>query len=216
LRDLGDDNRGFFNGWKRFDGIEGGETGVGRTLANKKEIVAELQQQLSESELAVVIEYKGLSVAEITDLRNRLREKGAFCKVTKNTLMRIAVDGDETWQPMQEFLKDSSAFLLLKDDLGGAIKAYQSFQKDTKKTELRGGVMEGRALSQDDVKAIADLPSKEELMARIAGALNANTTKLAVGINAVPTKLAVGVKEVPASLGRALQAIAQKEDSEAA
>lgn len=189
---------------------------MGRTLANKKEIVAELQQQLSESELAVVIDYKGLSVAEITDLRNRLREKGAFCKVTKNTLMRIAVDGDETWQPMQEFLKDSSAFLLLKDDLGGAIKAYQSFQKDTKKTELRGGVMEGRALSQDDVKAIADLPSKEELMARIAGALNANTTKLAVGINAVPTKLAVGVKEVPASLGRALQAIAQKEDSEAA
>lgn len=125
--------------------------------------------------------------------------------------MRIAVEGNETWQPMTEFLKDSSAFLLVQDDLGGAIKAYQDFQKATKKTELRGGVMEGRALSENDIKAITDLPSKEELMARIAGAIQANTRKLAVGINAVPTKLAVGIKEVPASLTRAIKAVSEKE-----
>jgi hypothetical protein len=95
------------------------------------------------------------------------------CKITKNTLMRIAVDGDENWQPMTEFLKDSSAFLLIKDDLGGAIKEYQAFQKETKKTVLRGGVMEGQALTEDQVKAITELPTKEELMARLAGAINA-------------------------------------------
>ncbi|MEO0536085.1 MAG: 50S ribosomal protein L10 [Cyanobacteria bacterium P01_A01_bin.123] len=184
---------------------------MGRTIENKKEIVSELKTLLSDAQLALVIDYKGLTVGEITDLRNRLREKGTTCKVTKNTLMRIAVEGNETWQPMTEFLKDSSAFLLVQDDLGGAIKAYQDFQKATKKTELRGGVMEGRALSENDIKAITDLPSKEELMARIAGAIQANTRKLAVGINAVPTKLAVGIKEVPASLTRAIKAVSEKE-----
>ena len=185
---------------------------MGRTLENKQEIVASLKELLSEAQLTLVIDYKGLSVAEITDLRNRLRPKGAICKITKNTLMRIAVDGDDTWQPMTEFLKESSAFLLVKEDLGGAIKAYQEFKKATKKTELRGGVMEGRALSEADIKAITELPSKEELIARIAGAINAVPTKLAVGLNAVPTKLAVGIKEVPASLTRAIKAVSEKEE----
>jgi large subunit ribosomal protein L10 len=173
---------------------------MGKTLEEKKEIVAELKETLSQSQLAVVIDYKGLSVAEITDLRKRLFPTGAVCKVTKNTLMRIAVEGDPNWEPMTQFLKESSAFLLIKDDVGGALKAYQDFQKASKKTELRGGVMEGRALTQADVKAIADLPSKEQLIAQIAGAINGVTTKLAVGIN-----------QVPASLARAIQAIADKE-----
>ncbi|NET36480.1 MAG: 50S ribosomal protein L10 [Cyanothece sp. SIO1E1] len=188
---------------------------MGRTLENKQAIVAELKESLSTAQLALVIDYKGLSVAEITNLRTQLREKGATCKITKNTLMRIAVEGDETWQPMTELLKDTSAFLLVKDDLGGAIKAYQEFKKATKKTELRGGVMEGRALNEADIKAITELPSKEQLMAMIAGAIQANTTKLAVGINAVPTKLAVGVKEVPASLVRAIKAVSEKDQAAA-
>ncbi|HIK43387.1 MAG TPA: 50S ribosomal protein L10 [Leptolyngbyaceae cyanobacterium M65_K2018_010] len=183
---------------------------MGRTLANKQAIVAEIQDLLKEATLALVIDYQGLTVAEITDLRNRLRPKGAVCKITKNTLMRIAVEGDRNWQPMTEFLKDSSAFVLIKDDLGGAIKEYQAFQKDAKKTALRGGVMEGQALTEEQVKAITELPTKEELMARLAGAIKAMPTRVAVGINAVPTKLAVGVKEVPASLARALKAVAEQ------
>lgn len=173
---------------------------MGRTIENKREIVADLKETLSQSQLALVIDYQGLSVAEIMDLRRRLRPTGTACKVTKNTFMRIAVDGDETWQPMTEFLKGSSAFLLVKDDFSGAIKAYQDFQKATKKTELRGGVMEGRVLTGDDVKALGDLPSKEQLMAQIAGAINGLATKIAVAIN-----------EVPAGLARSLQAVADKE-----
>lgn len=175
---------------------------MGRTLADKQAIVADLKQNLSESQMALVIDYKGLSVAEITDLRRQLRPTGTVCKVTKNTLMGLAVKGDPTWEPMQDFLSRSSAFLLIKDDMGGAIKAYQAFQKATKKTEFRGGVMQGKALNEAEVKAIADLPSKEELLAQIAGAINSIATKLAVGIN-----------EVPASLGRGLAAIAAKEES---
>ena len=178
---------------------------MGRTLENKKAIVAELKEILSESQLAIVIDYKGLTVAEITDLRRRLRQDGAVCKVTKNTFMGIAVEGNETWQPMQELLSESSAFLLVKEDISGAIKSYQDFQKATKKTELRGGVMEGRLLKDTEVKAIGDLPSKEQLMAQIAGAINGLATKIAVGIN-----------EVPASLARGLQAMSEKDQDQAA
>lgn len=178
---------------------------MGRTRENKAEIVADLKQLLSEAQLTVVIDYKGLSVAEITDLRNRLRPLGGTCKITKNTFMGIAIRENKTWQPLEEFLQDSSAFLLIKDEVGGAIKAYKEFQKVSKKTELCGGVMDGRALSKTEVEAIGDLPSKEQLIAQIAGA-----------INAVTTKIAVGIKEVPTSLGRGIKAYSEKEDSNAA
>lgn len=174
---------------------------MGRTLENKKEIVADLKETLSQSTLALVIEYQGLTVAEITDLRRRLRPSGTVCKVTKNTLMGIAIQGEEKWEPLSELLKGSSAFLLVKDDFSSAIKAYQDFQKVTKKTELRGGVLEGRLLREPDVKILGDLPSKEQLMAQIAGAINSVTAKIAIGVN-----------EVPGSLARALQAVAEKEE----
>jgi large subunit ribosomal protein L10 len=172
---------------------------MGKSLAVKNEIIADLKQTLSESQLVIAIDYRGLTVAEITDLRRRLRpkdssSKGSSCQVAKNTLMRIAVEGNETWQPIQELLTGTSAFVFVQEDIGGAIKAYQEFQKVSKKTELRGGVMEGRLLKEADVKALADLPSKEQLMAQIAGAINGVATKLAVGINQVPTSLARGLK----------------------
>jgi large subunit ribosomal protein L10 len=175
---------------------------MGRTLESKKQLVAELKSLLSDTQSIFVIDYKGLSVAEISDLRNRIRDKGGSCKIAKNTLVRIAVKGDENWQPVQEFLKDSTALLLTKEDVGGVIKEYKKFQKDTKKSELRGGVLEGRALTKAEAEAIADLPSKEELYAQIAGALNA-----------LATKIAVGVKEVPTSIARGIQAYADQDNA---
>lgn len=173
---------------------------MGRTRANKEEIVKDLKESLSETQLAFVIDYQGLSVAEITDLRNRLRPSGGSCKIAKNTLMHIAVDGDENWQAIQGFCQNSSAFLLAGEEVSGVVKAYKEFKKATKKTELRGGVMEGRALTKEEVEALGDLPSKEQLYAQIAGA-----------INAVTTKIAVGIKEVPGSLARAIQAVSEQE-----
>ncbi len=173
---------------------------MGRTRENKTEVVAEVKELFEESQLALVIDYQSLSVAEITDLRRRVRPLGGTCKVAKNTLVRLAIDGQEQWQPMNEFLKGSSVLLLVKEDFGGVIKAYKGFQKETKKTELRGGVLEGKALSKADVDALGDLPSKEQLMAQIAGALNSITAKIAIGI-----------KEVPTSIGRGVKAYSEKE-----
>ena len=79
--------------------------------------------------------------------------------------------------------------------MGGAVKAVQAFQKDTKKSETKGGLFEGKLLSQSEIKAIGDLPSKEVLMAQIAGAINAVATKVAVGINEVPSGLARALKQ---------------------
>ena len=174
---------------------------MGRTLENKQQIVEELKQLLGEAEMALVLDYKGLSIKEMSDLRGRLAQNG-ICKVTKNTLMRRAIDGDDTWSSLDPLLTGTNAFVLVKGDVGGAVKAVQSFQKDSKKSEIKGGLFEGRLLDQNDIKAIGDLPSKEGLMAQIAGS-----------INAVATKLAVGVNEVPSGLARALQQHADSENS---
>ncbi len=109
--------------------------------------------------------------------------------------MRRAIDGNSSWAKLESLLTGTNAFVLIKGDVGGAVKAVQSFQKDTKKSETKGGLFEGKLLSQDEIKAIASLPSKEALMAQIAGAINSIATKVAVGINEVPTGLARSLKQ---------------------
>lgn len=168
---------------------------MGRTLENKQQIVGELKGLLAETELALVLDFKGLSIKEMSDLRDRLRVTNSVCKVTKNTLMRRAIDGDSVWSSLDSLLSGTNAFILIKGDVGGACKAVQAFQKETKKSETKGGLFEGKLLSQDEIKAIGELPSKEALMAQIAGAINAVTTKVAVGVNEVPSGLARALKQ---------------------
>jgi large subunit ribosomal protein L10 len=168
---------------------------MGRTLENKQQIVEELKGLLGEAEMALVLDYKGLTIKEMTDLRTRLQASNGVCKVTKNTLMRRAIDGDSAWSDLDSLLTGTNAFVLVKGDVGGAVKALQSFQKDTKKSDVKGGLFEGKLLSPSDIQAIGDLPSKEVLMAQIAGAINGLATKLAVGINEVPSGLARALKQ---------------------
>ena len=175
---------------------------MGRTLESKQQIVGELKELLADAELALVLDYKGLSIKEMSDLRNRLRDSNGVCKVTKNSLLRRAIDGDSAWANLDSLLTGTNAFVLVKGDVGAGVKAVQAFQTETKKSETKGGLFEGKLLSQDEIKAIADLPSKEQLMAQIAGA-----------INAVATKVAVGINEVPSGMARALNQHAEGGDS---
>jgi large subunit ribosomal protein L10 len=168
---------------------------MGRTLESKQQIVEELKQLLGEAEMALVLDFKGLTIKEMSDLRTRLQASNGVCKVTKNTLMRRAIDGNSAWSHLETLLTGTNAFILVKGDVGGAVKAVLSFQKDSKKSETKGGLFEGKLLTQDDVKAIGELPSKEVLMAQIAGAINGVATKLAVGINEVPSGLARALKQ---------------------
>ena len=163
---------------------------MGRTLESKKQIVEELKGLLDKTEMALVLDFQGLSIKEMSDLRTRLQANNGVCKVTKNTLMRHAIDGNDAWANLASLLSGTNAFVLVKGDVGGALKAVQAFQKDTKKSQTKGGLFEGKLLSQDEINAIASLPTREALMAQIAGALNSVTTKVAVGINEVPSGLA--------------------------
>ncbi|MFM7269532.1 MAG: 50S ribosomal protein L10 [Cyanobium sp.] len=168
---------------------------MGRTLENKQQIVEELKTLLGEAEMALVLDFQGLSVKELKDLRVRLQASNGVCKVTKNTLMRRAIEGNSAWSNLEPLLSGTNAFILVKGDVGGAVKAVQAFQKDAKKSETKGGLFEGQLLSEADIKAIGDLPSKEVLMAQIAGAINGVATKLAIGINEVPSGLARALKQ---------------------
>ena len=103
---------------------------MGRTLENKQQIVEELKGLLGEAELALVLDFKGLTIKEMSDLRTRLQASNGVCKVTKNTLMRRAIDGDSAWSELESLLTGTNAFILVKGDVGGAVKAVQSFQKD--------------------------------------------------------------------------------------
>ena len=168
---------------------------MGRTLESKQQIVEELKQLLGEAEMALVLDFKGLTIKEMTDLRTRLQASNGVCKVTKNTLMRRAIDGNSAWSDLESLLSGTNAFVLIKGDVGGAVKAVLTFQKDSKNPETKGGLFEGKLLSENDIKAIGELPSKEVLMAQIAGAINAVATQLAVGINEVPSGLARALRQ---------------------
>ena len=168
---------------------------MGRTLENKQQIVEEIKTLLNESEMAVVLDFKGLTIKEMSDLRAKLRSNNGICKVTKNSLMRRAIEGESNWSDLDSLLTGTNAFVLIKEDVGGAVKAIQSFQKETNKSETKGALFEGKLLSQAQIKEIANLPSREVLMAKIAGALNGVATKLAIGINEIPSGLARSLKQ---------------------
>ena len=162
----------------------------------KELVVSDLKALLDRSNIVMVVDYRGLSVAEITDLRRRVRPLGATCVVTKNTLMGVAIR-ESRFAQLEALLSGPSAFVFTDAKLREILKVYETFQRETKKTELRGGVTEGLLL--DDVaklKQFSELPTKEEMMGQIAGA-----------ILSIPTKIAVGIKEVPSGLARAIAAI---------
>ncbi len=163
---------------------------MGRTLENKQQIVEELKALLDDAEMALVLDYQGLSIKEMSDLRVKLQDSNGVCKVTKNTLMRRAIDGKDAWSNLDSLLTGTNAIVFVNGDVGGAVKAVQTFQKETKKSKTKGGLFEGKLLSDDEIKAIGNLPTKEVLMAQIAGSINALATKVAVGINEVPSGLA--------------------------
>ncbi len=168
---------------------------MGRTLESKKQIVKEIKGLLDKADMALVLDYQGLSIKEMSDLRSRLEESKGICKVTKNTLMRKAISGNNSWSGLESLLTGTNAFVLVKGDVGSALKAVQTFQKETKKSETKGGLYEGKLLTQDEIQAIAALPSKEVLMAQIAGSLNSIMSKIAIGINEVPSGLARSLKQ---------------------
>ncbi len=187
-----------------------------QTLSQKAAIVEEVGTLLDQCQMVLTIDYKTMTVSDFNTLRAELRESDSACIVVKNTLMRRAISDRPTWSGLDSFLSGNNAFILIRGDIGKAVKTYQDFQKKAKKTEFRGAAIDGLALDLDQAKAIADLPPKEVLMAQVAGGLNSVATKLGVSVKALPTKVITGINEIPSTVVRAVKAVSDKEQQQEA
>ena len=154
----------------------------------KKDLVAGLNRLFSEVSVVVVTRNHGLTVSQVTDLRNRMRGAGAAYKVHKNTLARIALEGTP-FAAITDMLVGPTALATSTDPVAAA-KIAVEFAKTTEKFEIIGGAIGAQLLDLNGVKALAELPSLDELRAKILGVLVAPATKLAQLVNAPAAKLA--------------------------
>lgn len=154
----------------------------------KADLVAELKQVFTETSVVVVTRNLGLTVAQSTDLRLRMRDAGAQFKVAKNRLALIALDGTR-YQPIGELLKGPTALATSIDPVAAA-KVAIDFAKTTDKFEVLGGAMGDTVLDVNGVKALAELPSLDELRATLVGLIQAPASKIARTINEPGAQLA--------------------------
>lgn len=154
------------------------------SLEQKKAVVEQVADVLSGSQAAVVAEYRGLTVAEITDLRRRAREAGVFLKIVKNTLAKRAVE-DSDFACLQEHFVGPLALAASEDPVAVA-KLLDSFASENQQLAIRAGAMSGALLSRDDIQTLAKLPGREELLANLLGTLQAPIQKFVQTLNEVP------------------------------
>lgn len=153
------------------------------TTQRKIDQVAELTDKLSRTQLTLVTDYRGLTVAEITELRRRLREVGAELVVAKNTLtLRAAkVTGHEALEP---FLSGPTAVAFAYDDVAKTAKAINDFNKGSKKLVVRGGILGKSVLAANALEQVASLPSREQVLAQIVGGVAAPVSGVVGVLNA--------------------------------
>src|SRR4030095_16913079 len=156
--------------------------------SQKADLVAELKNVFSETSVVVITRNLGLSVAQSTDLRLKMRDAGAQFKVAKNRLAKIAIEGTK-YGPIGDMLTGPTAFATSTDP-GAAAKVAVEFAKTNDRLEIVGGAMGDTLLDIDGVKALASLPSLDQLRARIVGLIQAPATKIAQVVNAPAAKLA--------------------------
>jgi len=165
--------------WK-VSAVPASETNVDRS--QKAEVVSEFRQRLQDVSLVVVTRQSGLTVAESTELRRRMRQAGAQYKVTKNRLARLALDGSK-FTDLAPLLKGPTGMASSKDPVAAA-KVAVEFAKTNEKMEIVGGVLDGKLLDADGVKALATLPSLDELRAKLVGMLQTPATRIAMVLQA--------------------------------
>lgn len=169
------------------------ETATREPRAEKVAVVAEIADKLRDSQAVFVTEYRGLTVGQLASVRNALRPVGAEHVVYKNTLARLAVD-EVGLEGLHELLVGPSALTFVRGDIAGAAKALRDASKTLPALVLKGGVLGTSTLSEQDLVALADLPSRDELLARFAGALQAPLVKTAGLLQALPRNFAYGLQ----------------------
>jgi len=161
--------------------------------AEKKFISAEYVNRLSQSPFFIVVDYRGLSVGQFTELRKRLAKTNAELHVVKNTLFRVAAK-EAGLADLTGSLAGQLAVVTGKKDVAAAAKVLKTYQSEFDKPKLQFGYVGAKALKAEELRALADLPPLEQLQAKILGLLQAPATKLAVLINTPGSQLARVIK----------------------
>ena len=165
------------------------------TKAFKSEKIDAMKAKFEKAQVAGVTEYKGYTVEEITNLRRNLQKEGGDYTVTKNTLAKIAIKGTE-FEALADLCKGPVAIAFGFEDQVSPAKIVSKFIKDSKKGEILGAVLDGKVLSVEETKALANLPSKEELYAKMLGSINSPASGIVGSINAVMASLTRAVAAV--------------------
>ncbi len=158
---------------------------MGLNLDAKKAVVAEVAEQLAGAQAVVVAEYRGLEVGQVTELRAKAREAGVYLRVLKNTLVRRAVEGTP-FDGLTDQMVGPLIYGISTDPVAPA-KVLVDFGKTNDKLVVKGGAMPGYVMDAEGVKALASMPSREELLAKLVGTMQAPVAKFVRTLNEVPS-----------------------------
>ena len=161
----------------------------------KQQVVAEIKEKIQQSQSMVLYDYRGLTVAEVTELRNQCRKAGVEYVVYKNTLVNLALK-ELGVEGADSLLKGPTAFAFGMSDAVAPAKILTEFVKKVKKTEIKGGLLENQVLDVAGVQALADLPPKEVLIAKMMGSLNAPITNFVGVLSATLRSLVYAIDAV--------------------
>ena len=159
---------------------------MGLSLEQKQAMVAEVSAKLALAQAVIVAEYRGLDVEHVTQLRAKARKSGLYLKVLKNTLARRAVQGTP-FEKLADQMSGPLMYGIARDPVAGA-KVLSEFARENERFVIRGGAMPNTVMSAKDIKALALLPSRDELLSKLLGTMLAPVTKLARTLNEVPGK----------------------------
>lgn len=171
----------------------------------KQPIVQEISEQIKDAQSVVLVDYRGLTVEEVTALRKELREAGVTYKVYKNTLMNFAFKGTD-FESMSSLLEGPNAIAISKTDATAPARILAKFAKTAAALELKAGVVEGTFYDAEGIKAIASVPSREELLSKFLGSIQSPITNFARVLNqiaeqggAADAAVAAPAEEAPAA-----------------
>lgn len=163
-------------------------------LEEKKAIVAEVSAQVANAQSIIIAEYRGMEVGQMTQLRAKTRESGIYFRVIKNSLVRRAV-ADTAYAELAKYMVGPLAYGISADPVSAA-KVLHEFSKDNEKFVIKAGAMGEHLMSRDEITALAVLPSREELLSKLLGTMQAPIAKFVQTLNEVPARFVRGLAMV--------------------
>ena len=181
----------------------------------KQPIVAEISEYIKDAQSVVLVDYRGLTVEQDTELRKQLREEGITYKVYKNTMMNFAFKGTD-FEALAPYLEGPSAIAISSTDATAPARVLAKFAKTADKLEIKGGVVEGIAYDAKGIASIASIPSREELLSKFLGSIQSPITNFARVMNQLAEKGGASECAAPAAEAAPAEEVAAEAPAEEA